>query len=274
MTKLKIFIDFEAISSPFSYDAKLSEDLPSAYSIGVFSGKKFKVKSTIINFNKINDENINEFIRLDIISKVKQMIGNKDFSINRETVEFVAWASNLEKRFLSKIFKGIAVKDMVKGVSLSLNTLTSDVFDAENYFVYLKKIMQENLDQKFIKKRGLDKADGALAALAGYLLYTKSRNIKGKYTFDFDTKNLMDEFRHYSLDDVRRMGWLYENPNEYHERKIKLIETHAKNLKIIREISNIKKTLNTIEKFDKKMTVSDLNKRLNNKLIELEKQKK
>lgn len=274
MTKVKIFIDFEAISAPFSYDAKLTDDMPSAYSIGVFVGKKFKVRTTIINFNKVNDENIFEYMRLDINSKVRTLLSKKDFSINKDTTQFVAWAANLERKFLERTFRGVEVKDMVTGKALSLNTLTSDIFDDENYFTNLKTVMRENLQDTFILKRGLDKADGAVAALAGYLFYINARNIKGKYKFNVDHRILAKEFRKYSEDDVKRMGWLYEHPNEYHKRKIELVEKHSINQKISRELTNTKKLIGLLSEQDKKMTVGTLLNELEQKRDKLMKDKK
>ena len=58
MTKIRVFIDFEAISAPFSYDLNIKNDLPYAYSIGIHVGKKFKTRTTIINFNNISTDGI------------------------------------------------------------------------------------------------------------------------------------------------------------------------------------------------------------------------
>ena len=204
MTKVQVYIDFEAISAPFSFDLKVQDDLPYAYTLGLYVGKKFKISTKIINFNEISIDNIFEHIRLDIISKIRKMLDNKTFGVNKDSVEFIGWAPNLEKQILNKALTGCKVKNMLKGQSLSLSALTKKAFSIENYFPSFRKAVNKDLDEKFIQRRGLDQ-DGSLAALAGYQLLMHSKNKKGKYSVDINTSTLVKEIIQYSKDDVKRM---------------------------------------------------------------------
>ena len=178
MTKIKVYIDFEAISAPFSHNLKIRNDTPYAYSLGIHVGKKFIHRTKILDFNKVDISDLDERMRLYIIDDIRDILNKRSFAVNRKTIEFISWAPNLEKKILSKCFKGIKVSDQVKGHQISLTTLTKEEFNGE-YFELLKKEVNKKIGIEFIKKRGLNK-DGALAALAGYQLYADARNIENK----------------------------------------------------------------------------------------------
>lgn len=272
MTKLQVFIDFEAISAPFSNNLKIPNDLPYAYSIGIHKGKKFKTKTTIVNFNEISANDVFEFIRMDISEKIRILTGDKTFKTNKDTVVFVGWVPLLEKKILALAFKGIEVIDQTKGESVSLSKLTEKEFQT-SYFEILRVIVHKHLDETFITRRGLH-LDGALAALAGYKLYANAHNItKGKFNIEIDVKTLLKEINIYSKDDIVRMSFLHKNPSIFLKRKKDLLIVNEKKQKISRNINKINNLINTLQDFDKKETIEHVLEKSKKNLEELKKEK-
>ena len=200
------------------------------------------------------------------------MIDNKQFKVNRESIEFIGWAPNLEKKILNKAFRGIEVKDQTKGQSISLSTLTNKEFENVDYFPNLKKQIKKKIDNEFITKRGLN-LDGAIAALAGYELYRISNNMNGKWRVDLDVKELISEIITYSKDDIKRMSFLDKNPNIFHDRKIELIKKNKVKQRISSKLSQYSNLSRKLNNFDKTMTVEELQEHLDKEIVELKKQK-
>lgn len=272
MTKIQVYIDFEAISAPFSHKLKVNNDLPYAYSIGIHKGKKFKTKTTVVNFNKVSKDDVFEFIRFDISDKLKELTGNKNFKINKDSVTFIGWAPILEKKILSQSFKGIEVIDQAKGESISLSTLTNKEYKDVVYFKTLKKEVNEKLDKEFIERRGLGH-DGALAALAGYELYRSAMNIKSKWPISIDIRELVKEIVDYSKDDIVRMSFLSLNSNVFDKRKRELLKVNADKQRLSRQMNKLRNTIKSLESFDQEMNVSEALKITQDKLEKLKKEK-
>jgi len=179
MTKLRVYIDFEAISAPFNRELNIPQDFPYAYSLGVFVGKQFKTKTFIFKFNKEDHTAIDDILRINILRDLRALTGKKDFNINRESIKFVSYAPALEKKVLTKVYKGVQVEDISKGAMISISQATEKYLDKSHYFEYLKEYVDKNIDSRFVTKRGLTH-DGALAALAGYLLYSSALQTNGR----------------------------------------------------------------------------------------------
>ena len=273
MTKIQVFIDFEAITQPFSKELKLDNDFPYAYTIGIKRGKQFKTKTSILNFNHVSEEDVFQFIRVDIIEKIHALIKLKGFKINKETIEFVGWAPNLEKKILAKSFEGIEVKDLAKGASISLSNLTNANFNNKKYFSTIRKDMTKSLKPDFITRRGLDQ-DGAIASLAGYLLFSDARNLSGKFSVDTNIGSLIKDLLEYSKDDVLRMHFLNSNPKIFNERKKALEEINKEKSILAKKKSRLKSFLNNLENYDADSKVSDVTTLIKKELIKLDKKKK
>ena len=270
MTKLQVYIDFEAISAPFSNNLKINNDLPYAYSIGIHKGKKFKTKTTIINFNNVSKDDVFEFIRIDISDKLRILTGDKTFKTNSDSIIFVGWAPLLEKKILSKSFKGIKVIDQTKGDSISLSSLTEEEFKDANYFESLKDEVKKKLDPEFITRRGLDH-DGALAALAGYELYRSALNIKGKWDISINIRTLVKEIAEYSKDDILRMSFLFKNQSLFEKRKKDLIEKNAIKQKLSRKINKLNSLIKILDEYNPNDSIEKV---INSSTKELKKLKK
>ena len=273
MTKIKVFIDFESISAPFSYDLNIDNDFPFAYSIGIYKNKKFITKTTIINFNKIDSSKIYEFIRKNISKKIREILQNKNFQVNSESISFIGWVPNLEKKILFKSFKGVEVIDQSKGKCLSLSKLTEPEFKEIIYFKELKKEVNKNLDPIFIQKRGLN-LDGALAALAGYQLFIYAFNKDAKWKINIDIQTLIKEIYEYSKDDVKRMFVLYKNPFVFTKRSEKLVKYNMEKQIIHRKINKLNtflKLLNECSKLDTiEFTINNVGEKINDFKKEIE----
>ena len=86
LKKLKVLIDFEAISQPFSRDLKLPEvDYPYAYTIAVIIHGKYKSRTKII----ITRRQVFNKIRNAIVKDLQILTGNTDFKVNHLTTEFI-----------------------------------------------------------------------------------------------------------------------------------------------------------------------------------------
>lgn len=272
MTKIQVFIDFEAITQPFSRELGLDNDFPYAYTIGIKKGKQFKTKTSILNFNHVSEEDVYQFIRVDIIEKIHDILKLKTFLINKDTVEFVAWAPNLEKKILSKSFQGFEVKDLAKGESMSLSALTNDDFKMQTYFPTIRKDMKKTLSEKFIERRGLNQ-DGAIAALTGYLLFADARNIKGKFDVDTNIRSLINELIEYSKDDVLRMCFLASNPTKFNQRKIAWKELNEKKIVLARRANKLNSLLRTIGEYDSEKTIHEITQEIDLELKKISKEK-
>ena len=257
MTKKKIYIDFEAISSPFNRASKLPQDVPYAYSIGLYKGKKFKSKTFIFNFTRDNVAEVNDIMRFRIMDDIRELMNDRAFKVNKSTIMFVGWAPNLEKKILDKMFKGIDVVDQntSKG-DMSLSRITHKEFE-DNYFPEFKKRVAEQIDPKFVEKRHLF-SDGALAALAGHILYNKVHNRTKKFIVDIDTQVLIKELVAYSKDDVVRMAFVNDNPALINKRIERFKELLIKKNKIKSSINRNERFLKKLETFNEEISVKEL----------------
>ena len=91
MEKTKVYIDFEAIPSPFNfYFEKFVEvDIPFAYTLGIYVEKKFITKTKVVNFTKVKAKDTYSFVKKAITKDVREVLLKKNFVINNKTVEFV-----------------------------------------------------------------------------------------------------------------------------------------------------------------------------------------
>lgn len=256
MTKIKVYIDFEAISAPFSYKLRIPNDTPYAYSLGIHVGKKFIHRTKVLDFNKVDVTDLDDRMRLYIINDIRDILSKRTFAVNKNSIEFVSWVPNLEKKILSKCFKGIKVIDQVKGKQVSLTALTKEEFKGE-YFELLKKEVNNKLGSEFIEKRGLNK-DGALAAIAGYQLYADARNIEKKWDIHIPIRTLLKEIRLYSADDVIRMSWLELNNAEFVKRVKDQVEINVERQKDSRTLFKLNAAISMLKKADQKLTIAEV----------------
>lgn len=256
MAKIKVYIDFEAISAPFSYKLKIPNDTPYAYSLGIHVDKKFIHRTKILDFSKIVISDLDDRMRLYIMDDIRDILKDRSFAVNRNSIEFVSWAPNLEKKILSRCFKGIKVNDQVKGKQVSLSALTKEEFKGE-YFKLLKEEVNKNLEPEFIENRGLNK-DGALAALAGYQLYADSRSIPKKWQIHVPVRALLKEITLYSADDVIRMSWLELNKSEFDIRLAKQVKINAESQKNARTLIKLNAVISMLRKSNQKLTIAEV----------------
>ena len=256
MTKIKVYIDFEAISAPFSYKLKIPNDTPYAYSLGIHVGKKFIHRTKILDFHRIDIMDIDDRMRLYIIDDIRDILSKPTFGVNKNSIEFISWSPVLEKKILSKCFKGIKVSDQAKGKQVSLTTLTKEEFNGE-YFDSLKKEVAKKLEIEFIEKRGLNK-DGALAALAGYQLYADSRNIEKKWDIHVPIRRLLKEITLYSADDVIRMSWLEKNRLEFDKRLAVQIKINEESQRDSRALIKLNAAISMLKKVNQKLTIAEV----------------
>ncbi len=100
--------------------------------------------------------------------------------------------------------ENVMVVDQNDNAHLSLKIITSSIIPTNRYFENFRKDAISHIEPKFYKSRGLEH-DGALAALAGYVLLHIQTKRTGKFFFATNEKKLLEEIKAYSLDDVKRM---------------------------------------------------------------------
>lgn len=270
MTKISVFIDFEAISMPFSREAQIADEFPYAYTLGIYVGNKFKTKTFVFNFQQDSVNDIYDVLRNYISRDIKGILGNKNQSINKSSVKFIGWSPILEKKILNKVFPGFDVSPLNKGFELSLSRLTPEIKD--NYFVMTKKLIARHMDAEFIKRRNLDH-DGAVAALAGYLLYSAVMPEKGKFYFDYDMKTLVGEIKKYSKEDVTRMAFLNDNRALFDKRKEKALKTLADKQVIIKSLDRAERLSHSLATMDQEKTIEVALKELKAEITKLKEEK-
>lgn len=270
MTKLKVFIDFEAISLPFTRKTTIEQNFPFAYTLGFYVGKKFKTRTFIFNFQKNHLDHVKDIMRQNIISDIRHLLNQKTFQVTKDSIEFVGWNPTLERKILGRIFPHFTVNSLNKGVELSLSRLTHEI--TNNYFSYFKKIINNQIDAKLIVRRGMDQ-DGAIAAFAGYLLYASVHDQRNKYVIDFNLEILLQELRRYSREDVTRMHFLNSHPQLFNKRKEKALLLIKQKNKLKSQINQKEKLLKLINKFDGKKTVKQINEEIKKELSGLNSQK-
>ena len=267
-----IYIDFEAISSPFNRDIVRME-FPYAYSLGIFVGDEFKVKTFIFDFRKFNPNNIDRILRYRIQEDVRELTNDWNLIINRDTTQFISYSPGLERKILSKVYHGVKVIDISEGLRISIATATKEYIEKNKYFKYLRDFVSRNVDEEYIESRGLKK-DGALAAIAGYYLYMAAHNKKSKFMKeDIDVNKLLDELSIYSKDDVIRMKFITENKEDVFRVAKEIEEFRFKIKKVSNKIRDINFSLKSIKDLDPSMTIKEYIKELELNKITLEKEK-
>ena len=240
MTKVKIFIDFESISAPFSRVGEIKRDMPYAYTLGIYKGKTFKTRTFIFNFNNESIEDVDQIMRTQILRDTRTLLANRTFKINKETSQFVSFAPVLEKKVLRTIYHGVSIYDISFGKQISLSNATASFIPSGNYFIEFKQWVDKNIEQSFISKRGLVH-DGALASLAGHILLVDALNMDSRfYTAKIDIRILVKEIAEYSRDDVVRMKYINDDPKGF-------LETAVKVEKILKEKNAARKRLRKLE---------------------------
>ncbi|PAK21279.1 hypothetical protein CJJ23_02940 [Mycoplasmopsis agassizii] len=228
MKKIIIYIDFESISTPFNSGLRpFNKDnwLPFAYSMGTYVNsktkgeKEWKIITTMIDFSRLSDQNsIIREVRRCLINDLKKWFGRVD----EELLFFKGFAPQLEKKILAQVMPLSSIESVFEFDNIKLSLLTKESNRA-SYFPYLKSLVKEKFNEKTIKSIRLNQ-DGALAAYAGALLYSQSRNIFNRFYMEFDHEKLLEEFLTYSEEDVQRMRYIVDNFEKVSERAQRILK--------------------------------------------------
>ncbi|QJR43901.1 DUF2779 domain-containing protein [Mycoplasma miroungirhinis] len=239
--KIRVFIDFEAITNPFARFIKIENSTPYCYTLGLENEHGiFKSHTYVINFR--NYKKIYEILRLHIKKDIKKV--NPQIKIN--DVEFVGHNPVLENKCLNKLFPKNKVLPLISQQTISLSILTRKQFKKE-YFVQIKEIINTKSTHNVFKNRILSN-NGAIASYVGFLLYCKDNNFETKkhYYIDIDKQLLIKELKEYSHDDVWKMQYVNEHLDE--------VDMWLKDINHKRELI---KQLNALE-LNEEMTIKEL----------------
>ncbi|TPR54700.1 DUF2779 domain-containing protein [Metamycoplasma neophronis] len=246
-----VFIDFEAITNPFAKLVNIPSGTPYAYTLGLLSDKnQFKVKTFIMDFNKHGTVNgMWATIKKCIINDINKI----NSKLNLKDVVFVGHNPVLEHNCLKRLFPENRVEALISNTTVSLSKLTGKIFN-EPYFIKIKKIIAASND-KYLSN-ALGERNGAIASFAGYWLYTKAiKNLRAndkrkKFLINLDQKVLLRELTRYSKDDVVKMIYVVEHPDQ--------TEQLLKELSYKRELLKQLKNLN----LDEKLTIKELKEKI------------
>lgn len=252
MEKVVVYIDFEAITNPFARLLNLPSGTPFAYTLGLLNDKnQFEVKTFIMDFKMHNSlVSIWTILRKFIMSDIKKI--NSKVDINN--VIFIGHNPVLETKCIKKLFPNNLVKPLIENQTVSLSKLTAKVFK-EIYWKKTKKIFAGDEYKETIFKNMSD-SNGAIASFAGYWFYVSSlKNLRSndkklKYFIKLDRKTLFRELRNYSKDDVNKMIYVEQHPEE--------LKSLMKELNVKKELLKSIKTL----KLDNKLTISEIKEKI------------
>ncbi|MDC8913863.1 DUF2779 domain-containing protein [Metamycoplasma hyosynoviae] len=248
MKKNEVYIDFEAITNPFARLLDLPSGTPYAYTLGLINeNNTFETTTFIMDFNQHNKlSSIWTILRRFIVHDIHKI--NKALDI--KDIVFVGHNPVLETNCIKKLFPNNTVRELISKQTISLSKLTAKKFN-NVYWKNTRKVLLPQIKDSSVMKQTIEN-NGALASFAGYWLYTKSiKNLRSndkklKYFYDLDKKSLTRDLRNYSADDVHKMIFVEQNPEE---AKILMRELSLK-----KDLMKILKNLN----FDENLTIKEI----------------
>ncbi|WLP85338.1 hypothetical protein [Mycoplasma seminis] len=285
--KIKVFIDFEAITNNFLKRIPRKIDvpfLPYCYTVGMYknndSKNAFLIKSSLMSFKNFKAKNYviklkqNILNDLSILAKEEITLKNID-----EKIEFYGWNPQMENLILNHLFNvpcyNASQYRRNKPISLSLKTVVPH--DGEqHYFAETKRIIKS-------KKAGIDidifNDPGFAAAFLGYLRFLHFNKIalpkKGLKLSDQDFQKIDTDIINYNKDDVLKLDYCYKNQSIIMQRSKKLdglnqdINKHSSLLKNQKQsLANFKKIVDKKAKFNPSIQVEDLKQMAENKIAQ------
>ncbi|QJG67101.1 DUF2779 domain-containing protein [Mycoplasma phocoenae] len=208
----QVYIDFEAITNPFSKILKIPNSTPYCYTLGFKNPKGvFQSHTFVMDFRKNKD--FYSTLRQAIIRDIKRI----DPSIKLKYVEFIGHNPVLEDECIKKLFPKHIVKPLIENQRISLSLLTRKKFNNE-YFREIKKIIDSSTSSKVIKNR-ITGQNGAIASYVGFLLFCMDNKINTdkKFYINIDRQLIISELKEYSHDDVWKMEYVSKHKDQTQE---------------------------------------------------------
>ncbi len=246
-----VYIDFEAITNPFARLINIPSGTPYAYTLGLLNTKnQFESATFIMDFKKHNNlgsmwNTIKKCILRDI-SRINPKLSLKD-------IVFVGHNPVLEHKCIKKLFPNNDVKALITNETVSLSKLTGKFFE-KPYFSKIKRMLDKSNDEYL--KNALQDRNGAIASFAGYWLYTNSlkdlraNDKRKKFLIELDTKTLLRELQKYSRDDVHKMLYIVNHPDETNT----LLKELSYKRELMKQIKNLK--------LDDKLTIKEIKEKI------------
>ncbi|AMD81352.1 hypothetical protein MCANPG14_00808 [Mycoplasmopsis canis PG 14] len=294
MNKIKIYIDFEAITFNYlarinyMYFKKLDEekiDLPYCYTIGYFKNqdkkKNFKTLSNIFDLTPLfKMKNINNFwikAREILLSDIKQLINYNGENNILDNIEFYSWNNTLESPILEKLFN-LKSNDLSNGINIGLDKLVPKSLFKSEYFEKTFKSKINELSPKV--KFNNETSSGRIAACLGALLiingnpfYFKKSKLS-RHLSDEDIEIIISDVLSYNKDDVVKLSYIEKNKDKTNEvanliksfiyQKNKISNTSSR---ICNCINGIQKTIE-ISSLPSNIKISEFIEKLNYKIEE------
>lgn len=266
MEKYKIYIDFEAITPPFTtiLGSTTKNYYPFCYTIGYID--KYYLEYYKTRIIKLKSMNIKQLYRdlKEYLTKDIQKIIEQEIEINQENIQFIGWNPQLENEITRKVFN-LPTKNIINSnLQLSLSVATKHFLNNDEYFEYFNKL---DINDSFYRKILDSERTGIKANYVGFLLYCdyKKRYFKSSELNKINFDLLKQQLVKYNKDDVKRL--IYIEKHQFEVKRIIEEEINKRNLKnkTIKEFNylrNLKKYLSFIGVV-KEMTISELIVKLN-----------
>lgn len=266
MEKYKIYIDFEAITPPFTtiLGSHVKSNYPFCYTIG-YIDKYYQeyYKTRIIKLKSMNIKQLYRDLK-EYLTKDIQKILEQEIEINENNIQFIGWNPQLENEVTKKIFN-LPTKNIINiNLQLSLSVATKHFLNTDKYFEYFDKL---DINDSFYRKILDSTRTGIKANYVGFLLYCnyKKRYFKSSELNKIDFDILKQQLVKYNKDDVKRL--IYMEKHQIEVQRIIEEEINKRNLKnkYIKEFNflrNLRKYLSFIG-YVNETTISELIEKLN-----------
>lgn len=266
MQKYKIYIDFEAITPPFTtiLGSQVKNNYPFCYTIGYidkYSQEYYKTR--IIKLKSMNLKQLYRNLKEHLIKDIHRLI-EQEIEINEQNIQFIGWNPQLENEVTNKLFE-INTKNIINSShQLSLNIATKYFINNDIYFEYFNKL---DLNDTFYRKILDSERTGVKANYVGFLIYCyyKNRYFNNSEITEIDLDLLKKQLIKYNKDDVKRLIYIEKHKNEVNNIIEEEINKRNQKNGYIKEFNNLKKLKKYLAfiRLFKETTIEELKEKLN-----------
>ncbi|MHA3795838.1 hypothetical protein [Mycoplasma sp. VS31B] len=260
--KLKVFIDFEAITNNFLKRLPINLNirfLPYCYTIGVYRNNDVKngfiTKTSLMSFKNFELRTYRKKLKVNLLNDISILAKEKITEENlHDKVEFYGWNPQMENLILNNLF-GIECFNASKHNGKQMLSLKIVVphMHKDNYFQETKKIFaakQPEVEQNIFNDPGY------AASYLGYMrfiAFSKLNKKKYKINLTLDDIALIDtDIMNYNKDDVIKLDYCYRNQDIILKRSKKLTSIDANINRSANNLSQQKRLLKNFEKYAEK----------------------
>ncbi|MFV8499987.1 hypothetical protein ACNQ1M_02730 [Mycoplasma sp. VS424B] len=260
--KIKVFIDFEAITNNFlkRLPGNLNvQFLPYCYTIGMYRendlNKGFMTKTSMMSFKNFNYRTYLNKLKSNLLNDLSILAKEEISAANlAEKVEFYGWNPQMENIILNKLF-GINCFNASKYNGKRLLSLKIVVphLHRDDYFIATRALFeakQPEVDTSIFDDPGF------AASFLGFIrfqLFNKAKKPTNKLNLTLQDLQIIDtDIVNYNKDDVLKLDYCYRNQDIILQRSNHLNTIDSNINKTTSALSHQKKLLKNFTKYAKK----------------------